>query len=178
MAQPAQKKAKVERTFLFSSESVNEGLETLAGNMGMDVPDSVGDVLPYVGEVLLGLKLLKDVIATERDLSEVDFGERGRVHVVRALLVISRFGIASTCAMVFGAAGTAVMPGVGSVIGGLGGVGMGMFLNKHVKGRVGQLAHRVAGLSEEDMFYLSHKRALDEIGNSFARIEVAKSGVA
>ena len=37
------------------TESVQDGLGTLAANYGVDVPDSIGEVLPLVGEVVAGL---------------------------------------------------------------------------------------------------------------------------
>ena len=36
------------------TEEVRDGLEKLAGNMGLDVPDSLSGVLPFTGEVVLG----------------------------------------------------------------------------------------------------------------------------
>ena len=49
------------------TESVKDGLDKLAGNFGIDVPDSIGDVLPYVVEVVLGFKLIRSMVATEAE---------------------------------------------------------------------------------------------------------------
>ena len=40
------------------TESVKEGLEKLAANHGIDLPDSIGSVLPFVGEGLLGFRVI------------------------------------------------------------------------------------------------------------------------
>ena len=40
------------------TESVKDGLDKLASNFGVDVPDGLGDALPYVAEVVLGIRLI------------------------------------------------------------------------------------------------------------------------
>ena len=89
------------------TESVKDGLDKLAGNFGIDVPDSIGDALPYVGEVVLGFRLIRTMVGTERDLSNVELTDRSRVHGIRTLALIARFGINSLSAFVGGAGGTA-----------------------------------------------------------------------
>ena len=58
------------------TESVKDGLGTLAENYGVDVPDSIGEALPLVGEVVLGLKLVWNMVKTERELADVDLTDR------------------------------------------------------------------------------------------------------
>jgi hypothetical protein len=41
------------------------------------VPDEVGDFLPYVTEILLGIRLLYDIIKAERDFKTVAIEDRG-----------------------------------------------------------------------------------------------------
>ena len=99
------------------TESVQDSVATLAANYGVDVPDSIGDVLPLVGEVVAGLRLIWSIVKTERELADVNLPDRSRVHGVRVLALASRFGINQVCVLAGGTGGAAagtVVPGVGS----------------------------------------------------------------
>ena len=67
------------------TESMNDGLPKLAGNFGIDVPDSIGETLPYIGELVIGLRLIRGMVGTERELSDVELTDRSRVHGIRGL---------------------------------------------------------------------------------------------
>ena len=88
-----------------------------SGNLGIDVPDSIGEALPYVGEVVLAIRLISQIVSAEGEFTGVEVSERSRVHAIRALTMMTRFGVTQVCAMAGGAAGTAVSPGVGSAVG-------------------------------------------------------------
>ena len=164
----------------FTTEA-KDGLATLAGNMGIDVPDSLGGALPFVAEVVLGIKLIHGIVSTERSLKGEEVTDRSRVHGIRTLALMSRFGITSVCfwagTAAGSAAGTMVAPGPGTAAGGLAGgftgVGGGMLLNRLLQPRIEDVAVRLVGGDADDMFYLMNKRAVDEIGESLAATEVA-----
>ena len=161
------------------TESVKDGLDTLARNSGLDVPDSIGEALPYVGEVVLGIKLIWGIISTERELADVDLTDRSRLHGIRTLALASRFGINQVCMWAGGAGGTAagsVVPGVGNIAaglaGGLGGIGGGMALNKLLQPRIDEVAMKLVGGDTDDIFYLMNKVEVDRIGESLAATQV------
>ena len=162
----------------FTTEA-RENLGTLAQNMGIDVPDSIGEVLPYVGEVVLGVKLIHSIVSTERTLQGEALSDRSRVHGVRTLALMSRFSIASVCGMAGaaggGAAGTSVLPGVGSLggslVGGIAGAGFAMVLNRKLRPHIEAVAVRLVGGDPDDLFYLMNKLAIDKIGESLAATE-------
>ena len=162
------------------TESVKDGLGTLAGNFGVDVPVSIGEALPYVGEVVLGLKLLWNMVRTERELAEIDITDRARIHGIRTLALASRFGINQVCMWTGSAGGTAVgsiAPAVGSVAGGLGGalvgIGGGMALNRLLQPRIEDVVMRLVGGDADDVFYLMNKVEIDRIGDSLVATQVA-----
>ena len=162
------------------TEDVKDGLDKLAGNMGIDVPNSIGGALPFVGEVVLGIKLIWDILKTERELTDVDLADRTRVHGIRALALGSRFGINHVCMWAGGAAGTAagsMMPGLGNIggglVGALGGLGGGIALNRLLEPRIEEVATKLVGGDTDDMFYLMNRVEIDELGRSFASTQVA-----
>ena len=163
----------------FTTEA-RENLGTLARNMGIDVPDSIGEVLPYVGEVVLGVKLIHSIVSTERTLQGEALSDRSRVHGVRTLALMTRFGVASVCGMAGvtggGLAGTSVLPGigtgVGSLAGGVAGAGFAMVLNRKLQPRYEDVAVRLVGGDPDDLFYLMNKLAIDRIGESLAATEL------
>ena len=162
------------------TEFAKGGLEKLSGNMGIDVPDSLREVLPYVGEIVLGIKLIWDIVRTERELKSIDLTDRSRVHGIRALALTSRFGVNQVCLWAGTSAGAAVgtaVPGVGNVAAGLGGslagIGGGMLLNRMLQPRIEEVAIKLVGGDPDDIFYLMNKAEIDQLGQSFAVTQVA-----
>ena len=162
------------------TESVQDGLGTLAANFGVDVPDSIGEALPLVGEVVLGLKLIWSIVKTERELADVDLTDRTRVHGVRVLALASRFGINQVCMLAGGTGGAAAgtfVPGVGNVAGGLGGAlagfGGAMMLNRRLEPRIEEVAMKIVGGDSDDLFYLMNRVEIDRIGESLAATRAA-----
>ncbi len=149
-------------------EGTRDGLNTLSDGMGIDVPDEVGELLPYVGAILAGARLVYTVLQTEKEFKAADRTTRNKIQVVQTLTVMSRMGVSATLATVGGmggaAAGTAV-PGVGNIVGGvvgaLGGAGMGTYLNRHLQPHMLDLALDITGLSRDDLFYYKNKARID-----------------
>ena len=79
------------------TESVKDGLDKLASNHGIDVPDSIGGAIPFIDELVSGVFLIRDMIGTERELVGVDLSDRKRVHGIRALVFLARFGVRKVC---------------------------------------------------------------------------------
>ena len=150
------------------TEDVKSGLGTLSTNLGIDVPDSLGEVLPYIGEVVLAIRLITQIISTEEDLKGIEISNRSRVHAIRTLALMAKFGVTQICALGGGFAGTAVNPGVGSAIGAIGGAGGAMLLNRLLEPRIEEVAITIVGGDGDEIFYLMNKSAIDEIGNSLA----------
>ncbi len=162
------------------THDVKSGLGTLANNSGIDVPDSIGEMLPYVGEVVLGIRLISQMVSTEGELSGVEVSERSRVHAIRTLTIMSRFGVTQVCAWAGGAAGTAAgsaFPGIGTAAGAaagaIGGAGGAILLNRLLEPRMEDVAIRIMGGDREEVFYLMNKSAIDGIGSSLAATSAA-----
>ena len=150
------------------TEDVKSGLGTLSTNLGIDVPDSLGEMLPYIGETVLAIRLITQIISTEGDLKGIEISNRSRVHAIRTLALMAKFGVTQVCALGGGFAGTAVNPGVGSAIGAIGGAGGAMLLNRLLEPRMEEVAIAIVGGDGDEIFYLMNKSAIDEIGNSLA----------
>ena len=170
------------RSNLEYTQGTEGGLELLASNAGFDVPDSIGGMLPYAGEIILGIRLVMDVVSIERDFKDVELDDRARVHALKALVLMSWFGVTTVFTTAGGAAGsaagTALFPGVGTTIGGvagsLGGAGTAVFLNRRLQPQMMEVGMAIAGVDEDDMFYFRNKRVIEEIGASLAETEVAQ----
>jgi hypothetical protein len=164
-------------------QDTQENLELLSENQGLDVPDGVGEIIPYVTEVVLGIQLLYDIARTEKDLARLQFEDRGRLHALSALMLGTRFGISTVCttagSAAGGAAGSAV-PGVGHAIGGIGGgvagAGAAYFIKKRVMPHATEYGLKLVGLTEDDLFYLQNKDGVDAIGQSIASTARRLSG--
>ena len=155
-------------------DGIRDGLGTLAGNLGIDVPDTLVNILPYAGAVAAGARLIYGVIRTEREFREADRTTRNKIQVVQTLTLMARMGITtvlSTAGASGGAAAGTVVPGVGNLVGSsvgaLGGGLMGMYLNRHLQPHMLQLGLNICGLEEDDLFYFKNRSRVDQLALSF-----------
>ena len=165
------------------TQEVSEGLGILASNVGFDVPDGIGEMLPYAGEIILGIRFVMDIVSTERDFKDVQLADRSRVHALKALVLMSKFGVTTVLTTSGGAGGTAAgtmlipVPGIGSAVGGvvgsIAGAATAAFLNRRLQPRMMEVGMAVAGVDEDDMFYFRNKRVIDGIGESLAATKAA-----
>ena len=163
------------------TENVEEGLADLAGNLGIDVPDALGGTLPIVGETVLGIRIIWQLVETEKELQGVAIDDRARVHAIRALTLLTRFGVNRVLALagMSGGAGggTAVAPGVGTAIGGAaglaGGLVSGIVLNQKLKPQIERLAMILVRGDSDRVFYLMNKATIDDLASSFAGTSAA-----
>ena len=153
--------------------TTEEGLDLLTDNMGIDVPDSIVEIVPFAGAILASARLIHSVIRTEREFQAVDRTARNKIQVVQTLTLMSRMGINTVLATVGGMGGTAVgsaLPGIGNLVGGIGGTivgaGTGMYLNQHLQPRMLDLALNITGLDHDDLFYYKNKVRIDEVAFS------------
>ena len=146
------------------TEGVQESVARLAAHRGIDIPDSIGEMLPYVTEVVLSVRLIFDMVSVERDFKDVELNDRTRVHVLKALTLMSRFGITSVCTVL----GSAVAPGAGTAVGAIGGAGFAIVLNRRLRPRMLEIAMHIAGIDDDDLLYMRRKAAIDRVGASLA----------
>ncbi len=173
-------------------EGVEDGLNTLSDNMGIDVPDGVTDLLPYVGAIVAGARLIYSVVSTERNFEDADRTTKNKIQVVQTLTLMSRMGVSAVLAITGGQAGGAaggligsVVPGVGNAAGGIGGgiggsiagAGMGILLNRRLQPQILDLALDITGLTNDDLFYYKNKQRVDDIGDSIQSSAFALSAL-
>ena len=140
--------------------SAKDNLGILADNMGIDIPDGVGDLLPYAGAIMASGRLIYSVLKTEKQFKAVDRTTKNKLQVVQTLTLMSRIGVSTVMGVVGGKAGVlagSVVPFFGNIIGGIGGAvagaGMGMYLNKHLQPHMLDLALDITDLTRDDLFY-------------------------
>ena len=154
--------------------TIDEGLGILSDNMGIDIPDGMGEIIPYAGAIIAGARLIYGAIRTEQKFKAVDRTNRNKIQVVQALTIMSRMGVTTVLSTVGGMGGAAagsVIPGIGNLVGGIAGAvtgaGMGMYLNRHLQPHVLSLALDITGLTDEDLFYFKNKPHIDQVAWSF-----------
>ena len=155
-------------------DGMKDGLQTLSDNMGLDLPDSIGEIVPYVGTIIMGARLIYNIIKTEKEFSTADRTTKNKMQVVQTLTIMSRFSISTVLSTAGGFGGTAAgsfIPGVGNLAGGVGGMligaGMGRYLNKHLQPHMLNLALNITGLTHDDLFYYKNKPHIDSVALSF-----------
>ena len=149
------------------TSGVGENLDLLAQNEGIDVPDQVGRILPYVTEVVLGIRLLYDIAQTGRDFETVAIDDKRRINAMKALVLFQRFGISAVLTTA-GASVGSIVPGFGNVFGAIAGAGLAAYLSTKLRPHMLEIGMKLAGVTDDDMFYFRNKRAIDRVGKSFA----------
>ena len=148
---------------------VQDGLETLADNQGLDIPDSIGEAIPYVGGVWVAGRLIHTAWKSEGEFKDADRNTKYRIHIVRTLTMMSRFGITTVLSWAGGAAGGLGAGLPGALIGGMaGGIGS-MPLNKALRPHLLDLALNITQLTRDDLFYYKNKRRIDQAGLVFRK---------
>ena len=150
----------------FVSE-VEEGMGLLTENSGIDVPDKVSGFLPYVTEIVLGIRLLYDIVKTERDFEAVEIEDKTRINAMKALVLFQRFGISAVLTTAGGAAGS-IVPGFGNILGAITGAGLSIYLSSKLRPHMLEIGMKLAGITADDLFYFRNKVAIDRIGDSLA----------
>ena len=166
------------------AEGAKESLTILSENMGLDIADGVGDLIPYAGAILAGARLIYGVMQTEKRFSAADRTTKNKMQVVQTLTVMSRMGISTVMATVGGmgggAAGSAI-PFVGNLIGGIAGTvagaGIGMYLNSRLEPRMLDLALDITGLTRDDIFYYANKERVERLALSFRQTALPPASV-
>ena len=171
-------------------EGTTDGLNTLTDNLGIDVPEGVVDIIPYAAAIVAGARLIYSVIKTEKEFKEADRTTKNKLQVVQTLALMSRMGPKTVLSIVGGKGGVmggtavgglagTVVPGVGNAIGGVvggisGGIAgvasgywMGRYLGKHLEPHMLNLALKMTGLTNDDLFYYKNKTRIDTVALSF-----------
>ena len=147
---------------------IEEGLGILAENSGIDVPDRVSGFLPYVTEIVLGIRLLYDIVKTERDFEAVELDDKTRINAMKALVLFQQFGI-SAVLITAGSAVGSIVPGFGNILGAITGAGLSAYLGGKLRPHMLEIGMKLAGITADDLFYFRNKIAVDRIGDSLAR---------
>ena len=154
--------------------TIDEGLSILSNNMGIDIRDGIGEIVPYAGAIIAGARLAYGAIRTEQQFKAVDRTNRNKLQVVQALTIMSRMGVTTVLSTVGGMGGATAgsfIPGIGNLIGGVAGamtgVGMAMYLNRHLQPHMLTLALDITGLTNDDLFYFKNKPHIDQVAWSF-----------
>ena len=155
-------------------EGIEDGLETLSANEGIDIPDGVVDIIPYAAAIVGGARLIYGALKTEREFKTADRTTKNRIQVVQTLTLMSRMGVSTVLATVGGMGGASagsLVPGVGNAVAGVGGTvigaGAGMYLNKRLQPHMLDIALNITGLTHDDLFYYKNKPRIDEVGFIF-----------
>ena len=155
-------------------EGINDGLGTLSGNMVIDIPDGVVDIIPYAAVIVGGVRLIYSWVKTEKEFKAADRTTKNKIQVVQTLTLMSRMGITTVLATVGGMGGAvagSAVPGIGNAVGGIGGTvvgaGMAMYLNRHLQPRMLDLALDITGLTHDDLFYYKNKPRVDAVARAF-----------
>lgn len=147
---------------------VQDGLETLADSQGVDLPDTLGEALPYASGVLVAWILIRGALKTEREFKESDRTTKNKIHVVRTLTMLSRFGINTLLTSTGGAGGSALGGGLpGAVLGGVAGLVSALWLNKRLRPRMLDLALNITRLTRDDLFFFKNQRRIEQLGLAF-----------
>ena len=171
-------------------EGITDGLETLTGNLGIDIPDSFVEIIPFAPAIFASARLIAGAVKTEKEFKGADRTTKNKIQVVQTLALIGKFGPKTLMATIGGKGGVeiggavgtlagSVVPGVGNAVGGavgsvgggILGIGTGMwigrYLGKRLQPHMLNLALNITGLTNDDLFYYKNKPRIDAVALSF-----------
>lgn len=145
-------------------DGIQDGLETLSGNVGIDVADSV---LP-IGAFFASLRLTSTAWNTEREFTDVNRPTKNRIRVSRGLSLLVRLIFILIGGVLGSMVGSVVLPILGSILGGILGCVLGAVIGRKANEHL-QLAERMSGLTGDDLFYFKNKNRIDELAMALRR---------
>ena len=180
----------VENPDFLPIEGITDGLETLTGNLGIDVPDSLVEIIPFAPAIFASARLIAGAVKTEKEFKAADRTTKNKMQVVQTLALIGKFGPKTLMATIGGKGGVeiggivgtlagSVVPGVGNAVGGtvgsvgggILGIGTGMWIGRYLGERLEphmlNLALNITGMTHDDLFYYKNKVRIDDLAMSF-----------
>ena len=149
------------------TNDTNLNLDQLAQNLGIDIPDGIEDILPYVTEIVLSIRFLFDIIKVNKDYKGIHATDKTKLYAFKLIMLMSRFGVSSICIPLGGVIGSAIpIPIFGTISGVVAGAWFAGQVNKKLKPKFSELSLWLLGLNDDDLFYLRNKLIVDGIGKS------------
>ena len=164
-----------EPSHLETLNDTQEGLDMLATNYGIDLPDNIEDAVPYIGEIFLVYKLLKAFNKTEKDFkASTMLDEKKKLNALKTILVVNKFGFASTMAIV--GANLGQFGGwAAALVGSAGGALAGGYLSKKAEPMLLRFSLKILELTKDDLFYYKNKSTVDGIAFEFKKTSASFS---
>lgn len=156
------------------TNEVFDKLDVLIENFGIDVPDEIGELIPYIGEIALGIKLILELKNNKSELKYANVEFRNRVAIVRTIAILSKFGIKTIIGLACGAIGAPAGPLV-SLVASLGGIGVSSKVIKEVEPDFILIIYKILCIDEMDLYYFKNKSDIDLIGFKFSQLVVKDS---
>ena len=150
-----------------SVNEITDGLTQLSENMGLDISDGIGEVLPYLGTVISAGRVTYSVVKVESEFKHLNRTTKNRVQFVQIVPLAVRIYVVALLAILCGAVGTSVSPVIGTIIGSAVGVVFGLYLNQRLQPHVKRLTEKTVRISPDDLFYYKHKPRIDKVAMRF-----------
>ena len=148
------------------TRNTREGLDALCGNLGIDIPDRLSKALPDAAVLMLGIQIVIEIVRNERELTDADRTEKNKLAVVRALMLMSRFGIhrvMTIAGAAVGAAAGGVVPiggnVVGSTLGTVSGLAGAIVLNRKLEPQMLKIALDITDIGQDEFNRIRQARS-------------------
>ena len=150
-----------------SVETIVDGLAQLSDNMGLDITDRIVEVVPHLGAAVFVGRVSYCVIETEREFRHVTRRTKNRIHIARiASLLVSTLTFL-VLAVAGAAVGTLFLPIVGSLLGTVVGIALGIYVTRRLRPAAQTAIENAARIGPEDLFYYRHKTHIDDLAKRF-----------
>lgn len=148
-----------------------EEIENVMSNMlGIDLPEGL-DFLPGASELVLGIRLLMDIKAVNKEFVGMPNDQKKNIMAAKALVTLSKFGVTTTLTSVGAITGGAIgvhFAGIGAAVTGPIGAIAGGFvareINKTIAPHAQEISYQLLNLNKDDIFYFKNKNRIDDIG--------------
>ena len=144
-----------------SADEITHGLTVLSDNMGIDVSDGIGEIVPFLGVGIAGTRVTYNVIKTEGEFRHIDRVTRNKVQIAKNVPLAFRIGTPVVSAI----AGTILVPV--PLVGTVAGFALGLYIAKRLVAPVSQEVQRILKLTPDDLFYYKNKIRIDEVATRF-----------
>lgn len=165
------------------TEDLKEHVLAIASAYNIDIPNIdiqfVEDFVPYVSELVLGLRLLYDLASVNKNFKLISKTEKEKIGAVKVLVLLTRYGVR---AILSGLAAAAAMGAVGGpanpaapfagVVGGIAGLAVSSKISEIIMPNLVNILYNLMNITPEQAYYYAHKIDIDYLAIEFAKLEL------
>ncbi|WP_312648993.1 hypothetical protein [Aminipila sp.] len=165
------------------TEELNDYIMLIVNAYNIEIPEInlhiATDLVPYLSELVLGVKLLFDLASINKNFKLISATEKAKIGAVKVLVLFSRYGVRAVLTAIAGAGAFLVAGGAtnpfspfAGIAGGISGLVVSNKLCKIIMPNIINILYELLKITQEQAYYYEHKKDIDQLALEFSKVEL------